>query len=529
MILRFALSILIVLFAGNAFADTHSAATCENKAGQTDVQTAMDAAADGDIVAVPAGSCTWTTTVTINNKSVHLQGAGVGTTNITAGVGTAFNNTALRTVVPSSSKTIEVSGISWTDNGSVPAEGIIHLKGTSLVLKIHDNAFTDWTKRAISVEGLGTYGAVWSNTVSRAAGAGTQQFIHYREGATDEESDTVWETGVTWNSDNYLFVEGNTFTLNKELDGLNDCENGAKFVWRYNTVGGTHGGGPVGGHGYDSIRRSCMARVISYNSFSNSTAIPYGVQLRGGTAVVYGNRFSGTYSTGALALTNMRSCDGCTVCDDGRTKDICDGVTEGFTGDLADGNTAPAGTYHGWPCRDQVGRSGGTDGQVSQPVYQWDNLNGVTTVTGTVYNSASGTCYTTTHIQESRDYFDATSASDAASKGLTFTAPACPSTYSGLAGSCTSTAGTTGYNVASTHTVTPSKTGSGTLSPIDAEIVADAGNSATYTATADNGWRPVWSGTCGATGTGTTYQKTNVTADCTVVVTFETIKIGGVK
>jgi len=72
-------------------------------------------------------------------------------------------------------------------------------------------------------------------------------------------------------------------------------------------------------------------------------------------------------------------------------------------------------------------------------------------------------------------------------------------------------------------TVTASKTGSGTISPEGSEAVASGGDSPTYTATPSTGYRGIWGGTCGATGTFTeaaTYQKTNVTADCTITATF---------
>jgi hypothetical protein len=90
------------------------------------------------------------------------------------------------------------------------------------------------------------------------------------------------------------------------------------------------------------------------------------------------------------------------------------------------------------------------------------------------------------------------------------------------------------YAGATTHTITASKVGSGgNLTPTGEEIVGDGQNSGVYTASIDDGIRGTWSGTCGATGTFTaktgtkTYQKENTTGDCTVVVTFETIKIGG--
>ncbi len=52
----------------------HAAST-----GLADVATAVNLAADGDTVTVPAGTATWTAQLTIT-KNITLQGAGVGQT-----------------------------------------------------------------------------------------------------------------------------------------------------------------------------------------------------------------------------------------------------------------------------------------------------------------------------------------------------------------------------------------------------------------------------------------------------------------
>ena len=55
-------------------ADTHTAASCS----QADVTAAISAASDGDVVIVPAGNCTWGSTLIIN-KGISLQGPGNNT------------------------------------------------------------------------------------------------------------------------------------------------------------------------------------------------------------------------------------------------------------------------------------------------------------------------------------------------------------------------------------------------------------------------------------------------------------------
>ena len=61
----------------SAEAATIAAASCSS----LHVQTAITSAAAGDTVVVPAGNCTWTSTVRITSKALTLRGAGVGATN----------------------------------------------------------------------------------------------------------------------------------------------------------------------------------------------------------------------------------------------------------------------------------------------------------------------------------------------------------------------------------------------------------------------------------------------------------------
>ena len=69
--------------ANHSLAATINAANCT----QSTVQAAINSAADGDTVTVPAGTCTWSAAVSISNKTITLRGAGSGSggTKITYG------------------------------------------------------------------------------------------------------------------------------------------------------------------------------------------------------------------------------------------------------------------------------------------------------------------------------------------------------------------------------------------------------------------------------------------------------------
>src|ERR1700733_6212525 len=50
------------------------AASCNT----SDVQAAINSAAEGGTVTIPTGTCTWTSGVTVSGKGISIQGAGAG-------------------------------------------------------------------------------------------------------------------------------------------------------------------------------------------------------------------------------------------------------------------------------------------------------------------------------------------------------------------------------------------------------------------------------------------------------------------
>src|SRR5262249_36216839 len=99
----FALNIVV---SAEGLAASVNASTCNS----TDVQTAINMAQGGDTVVVPAGSCVWTTGVTVT-KAITLTGSGSVT--ITCG----SDATDLITLVESTTGHIEVTNLTFA-NGS---------------------------------------------------------------------------------------------------------------------------------------------------------------------------------------------------------------------------------------------------------------------------------------------------------------------------------------------------------------------------------------------------------------------------
>ena len=62
----------------SALASTVNLSGC----AQATVQAAVTAAKDGDVIMIPAGTCTWSTAVQWTDKSIWVIGAGIGATGI---------------------------------------------------------------------------------------------------------------------------------------------------------------------------------------------------------------------------------------------------------------------------------------------------------------------------------------------------------------------------------------------------------------------------------------------------------------
>jgi len=81
--------LFLVALSGAAKAQTINAVTCN----ASDVQAAINSAPEGGTVTIPAGTCTWTSGVTISGKGIAVQGAGtsrviaVSSTPLTLGTG----------------------------------------------------------------------------------------------------------------------------------------------------------------------------------------------------------------------------------------------------------------------------------------------------------------------------------------------------------------------------------------------------------------------------------------------------------
>src|SRR3989344_7863713 len=266
------------------------AASCENKPGQTDVQNAINSAQDGYIIQVPAGSCTWTTKVTIlSTKGVTLQGAGMGQTIITDSVGGAFF-----TLSSGAGKSYRVTGFEFIGTNAYDFE----VAGQSSAVRIDNIKFNNqgmrWTN-ALGVVDNNRFELNSSDPYAISISHPNWQGIGLR-------GHNSWAQPTGFGTSNFVFMEDNYFIGTPKLH-VTDGDSGGRMVFRHNNVVN----GIVGWHGADSSgwNRGFRAAEIYGNTFTNSAQNIKVFQIRSGTGAIYNNNIQG--HSEFATLNNYRS------------------------------------------------------------------------------------------------------------------------------------------------------------------------------------------------------------------------------
>jgi hypothetical protein len=353
------ISVLFVL-QGRAFSKTVAAADTSQSA----VQAAINAAVDGDIVTVPAGSSSWSSTMSVN-KGITVQGAGSNSTFITIAA-------PVFRLSPPAGKFCRVTGFNMNGSGSSGGgQGFVIMYGVSRLDHCFAQNYTGWI--------VWTYDCL--GVIDHCS------FINYGGGVMVQNpnwggvgnGDGSWADSAYLGTTNFLVVEDCNFVHNGQ-GGCIDSSGGARWVFRYNNVSGDI----LDNHGTDSTGRYRSTRAVEI--YKNTMTAPgsYENEWRGGTGVIWSNNFTGYKSP--MVLKYFRQ-----------------------SGSYTPWGQAPNGwDCGGYPMLDQPGRGKGNLiadinsptclNQQSEPVYSWGNVvNGGSTLLG-----AGGT------VQPNRDYFDNT-------------------------------------------------------------------------------------------------------------------------
>jgi hypothetical protein len=354
---------------------------------QAAVQAAINSVQNGGTVNVPAGSCTWSGSITVS-KDVSIIGAGpivlqgaAGGTNITR-IGEVF---AL-----DMSKTTRISGFNFVNGGVINSTG---LPASGKTFRIDHNSFysSAWTENDFDggcqtpmrhPTGLLDNNIVFNYRFATVRGTNCLPL----EGNYQNQ---LWAQNVPIGTgDGIIYLEDNQFFGDSNCIDWVDGNWGGMYVGRFNTIDGrcifeTHGTGQNGAQ-----ERGVRWWEIYKNTHINATDFFGLAFLRSGSGVVWSNRISS--GANSFKLNNLRS-----------ENRACNGSSN------FDQNTPG---LNGYACRDQLGRAkdnsiwsvGAAYQQDQMPAYMFLNYIGSGTTRYTPEIHLSGLYG---HIAENRDYY----------------------------------------------------------------------------------------------------------------------------
>lgn len=303
-----ALKLLVIAFAISAFGGVKAfgqTTITANSCNAADVQTAiLGATVSGSIVSIPAGNCTWTTSLNLSVPvSVTIAGqttcSGSGTAmtcadNTIISDGSSGNAALLALTTGAASTVVRVTGLTFQGNAYTKNNGLLYFGGNSQNIRVDHCHFigTSSFKFTFVMFAGWTYGVVDHDLFTDQNGTinALQIWNENNEGG-GTSGDGAWAAPTYLGSKNFIFAEDNTFDyslVTNNHNAVNDCYAGT-FVFRQNTIINgdilTH---PTGGAGR---QRGCRALEVYKNNFvsSSSTAVYNLVFFWSGTGVVWGN------------------------------------------------------------------------------------------------------------------------------------------------------------------------------------------------------------------------------------------------
>lgn len=300
--------LLSALFVASAPAQTITAASCN----ASDVQKAFNSvSASTTTINIPAGTCSWTTqvTLTVPSGSTTLSILGAGSLSTIGGGDQtviidsyANSNPILVITTAGASSYLRLAGITFeggsAGTGNDKWNGIVSISGLSQNTRVDHSHFNETTySPALSSTGIQfsgcLYGVVDHSLFDAHAGTVNNHIKAHNASSCNSDAlgvgDQSWAASTGLGSANFLFVENNTFNSGAG----DDCTIGGRLVWRYNTMNMTAGPPSVQTHptGGGARERGCRAFEI-YNNTGSTTAGNYintFFWLSSGTGVIWGN------------------------------------------------------------------------------------------------------------------------------------------------------------------------------------------------------------------------------------------------
>lgn len=299
----------VILVGLGGYAGTSMAATVAASSGTAvDIQAAIDQAQAGDTVVIPEGEFDFEGQV-FSNDAIRIRGMGRDKTilikrdeltqwdamiNVDCSTGTPFEFSGItlqgkgRFLQPD----IDVTGTGKARKEKGPIRDLgLYLRGACVDFQIHDSRFTKFTRAGIelransgSVPGAAV-GVIYENEFFDnwypGLGYGIEVVGHKNS----------WDSPVELGSTNAVVIEDNRFERHRHTIAGN---NGARYVFRYNRIFNNYqDAAAIDAHGLSAWPRGTRSYEIYENQVDNSVKRWAGVGPRGGSGVIYNNRFNG--------------------------------------------------------------------------------------------------------------------------------------------------------------------------------------------------------------------------------------------
>jgi hypothetical protein len=422
---RITLFLMLLFFATLAEAQSCTSASCvASNASEAAVLAAMPSSSNTNatvLVSIPGGTSSWTSdfVYTIPSAVTTFTIQGATAVNFTGTAGTSSyayttadstiiqdadssNNSLIRINTGSTATKFRMTGITFQEtSGATKYNGELSFTGDTHGFRFDHNHIggpggqDEWMRVEGHVIGVIDHNVGDQNPVNTNGENYFQAF--------DPVDDTIglgdgsWRNGPEFGSLNALYIESNYI---KGGSG-NDCNWGARFVMRYNTLDNnyisiqTHGTKSPGGP-----QRGCLSYEAYNNYFTGSTSVPTSAVTgaKGGTALIYNNSLPAQTSYRFFqASTDRNGGDNAAETNNPNGWGYCGTATltpsGGANGVGAgwDGNQ-PASS--GYPCLDSLGRGQDTQSlngttwpgrlnsvtgtiawphQYLEPIYMWNN------------------------------------------------------------------------------------------------------------------------------------------------------------
>lgn len=304
---------------------TFTAASCKLADVQAAINAELSTPADGDVIVIPSGTCTWTGSTQVSasfTTSVTIQGAGAisatdggaGTTGtdqtvIIDNINYASGPSQAIYITTAAGKSFRLTGIAISQNSSstVSNSAIVEIQGTSTSVRV-DHCHFAMLLSSYDVRFDGPLGVVDHNYFSGAPGSGYEPggLAFHLSTTADPLGDQPWAAADQFGTANFVYVEDCRFYQHS----LGDSHDGGRYVFRHNVFQSPDSTAPqMANHGLTGSRgRSMRAAEIYLNTFTETYSVGVGQPTysnNGGTTLYWGNTLSGYRHAVIIAYTRQ--------------------------------------------------------------------------------------------------------------------------------------------------------------------------------------------------------------------------------